>query len=174
MFRVKPTIYVKHIEDINYEKLKGNGIKLICFDIDNTLDAPDCMTVKIDASVEEALIKVENLGFEIFLISNNKIANRASSFANIRGYEFLDSANKPFQSKYKSLEILKRYKKKEVIFVGDKLVTDILGAEWYGSQSILVDPLVARPKNWYSAVMLLSDNIFSRMNGFKRGSYYDE
>lgn len=173
MFRIKPTYYVKHVSDINYEKLKAKNIKLICFDIDNTLDVPDKITDEILPEIERTLKKVEELGFEIFLISNNTIEGRVNSFASIRDYKYLDGARKPFQKKYKKIEELKKYSKSEIIFVGDKLVTDILGASWYGSPSILVDPLVPRTKNWYSGFMSFSDSVFSFLNGFKRGRYYD-
>ena len=33
----KPTMYKKNIFDIDYKKLKENGIKCLVFDLDNTL-----------------------------------------------------------------------------------------------------------------------------------------
>ena len=40
-----PKMYKKNIFDINYEKLKNNGIKCILFDLDNTLLAVNSNTI---------------------------------------------------------------------------------------------------------------------------------
>ena len=37
----KPTMYKKNIFDIDYKKLKENGIKCLVFDLDNTLGLID-------------------------------------------------------------------------------------------------------------------------------------
>ncbi len=168
----KPNLYVEHVSDINYENLKQDGIKLLCFDIDNTLDVPDRMTVKLEDKIEETLKVVNDLEFEVLLFSNNSIEDRVSSFAKLVDYPYVAFARKPFQKNYKNNEIIKKYPKKEVAFIGDKIVTDIIGAKRFGAYAILVDPLCPKNKKWYSIVMQVSEKIFTTIVGFKRGKYY--
>lgn len=168
----KPNLYVNHVSDINYEKLKENGIKLLCIDIDNTLDVPDRMTTELEKNIGETLAIVNELGFEVLLFSNNSIENRVASFAKLVGYPYVAFARKPFQKNYKNNEIISKYQKQEIAFIGDKIVTDIIGAKRFGSYAILVDPLCPKNKKWYSIIMQVSERIFTTIVGFKRGKYY--
>lgn len=170
----KPDIYVKHVSDIDFKALKEEGIKLICFDVDNTLDAPDRETKVIDDDIKPVIDMVNALGFEVLLFSNNSIESRVLSFARLCNYEYLAAARKPFQKNYKNHPMIQRYTRSEVAFVGDKIVTDIIGAKLFGSKAILVDPLYPQSKKWYSVIMQTSENIFTKLVGFKRGKYYGQ
>ncbi len=170
----KPDIYVEHVNKIDFKSLKNAGIKLICFDVDNTLDLPDRETKIIEPEVNKVLERVEEMGFDILLFSNNNIENRVRSFATIRDYEYVAWARKPFQKNYKENEKIKKYTKEEVAFVGDKIVTDIIGGNIFGSKTILVDPLFPKSTKWYTYIMNTAENGFTKLVGFKRGSYYHE
>lgn len=169
----KPDIYVKHVEDIDYMKIKKSGIKLICFDVDNTLDFPDTITSIVDKKVSDTLDVVNDLGFDVLLFSNNSLEERVSSFAKLTNYEYVAWAKKPFQKNYRENEKIKSYHKNEIVFIGDKIVTDIIGAKVFGSKAILVDPLCPKSKKWYSLIMKYSEKVFTLIIGFKRGEYYE-
>ena len=170
----KPDIYVKHVKNINFEKLKEDGIKLLCFDLDNTLDPADIITQEIDVEIEEVLKKIKELGFSIFLISNNSIKNRVDSFSKLSKIEGVHGARKPFQKTYKTNQTIQKFNKNEVVFIGDKIVTDVIGGNKYGSLTILVDPLVPSKKHWYTIIMNTCEFIFCAFIGFRRGKYYDQ
>ncbi len=166
-----PDAYVKTVFDINYNKLKENKVKLICFDLDNTLDAPDKISNKKNKDIENLLNNLKK-DFDILIVSNNTIQNRVSSFANLYDLEYIEAMKKPFKKNYQNDKILS-YKKEEVIFVGDKLVTDIIGANKLGYGSILVDPLFPNHKTWYTSIMDFSDKVFSFFTKVKRGEYFE-
>ncbi len=166
-----PNIYVKTVFDINYDKLKENKVKLICFDLDNTLDAPDKISKEKNVNIEK-LLKDLRKDFDLMIVSNNTIPNRVSSFANLYDLEYIEAMKKPFKKNYKNKKILS-YKKEEVIFVGDKLVTDVIGANKLGYGSILVDPLFPNHKTWYTFIMNFSDKAFSVFTKVKRGEYFE-
>lgn len=168
----KPDIYVKHVTNINYPVLYAQGKRLICFDIDNTLDVPDRMTTELEPGIEQVLNEVKELGFEVLLFSNNSIVERVSSFGELTNLPYVSWARKPFQKNYRENEYIKRYEKEEIVFVGDKIVTDIIGAKRFGAMAILVDPLCPKNKKWYSIIMESSEKIFTLLVGFKRGKYY--
>jgi HAD superfamily phosphatase (TIGR01668 family) len=170
----KPNIYVPHVKDINYIELQKANKKLLCFDLDNTLDPADNMTVEIDVEVKNALERIENLGFHVYIISNNSIKERVDSFKTLSGLEGIHFARKPFQKNYVNNEVISSYNKDEVVFIGDKIITDIIGGNLYGSTTILVDPLVVKKKKWYTIIMNISEYIFCKIIRFKRGNYYHE
>lgn len=173
MNRFKPTIYVEDASQIDFKQLEEHGIKLLCFDLDNTLDIPDRITTKLIPICESTLEQVAETNMKIFITSNNSIPNRVKSFADIIDTPYIAKMQKPFQKKYKSSTILNEYKPSEIIFIGDKLVTDVIGGNTYGSKTILVDPLVSNKKHWYTRVMTVSDAIYQSLIGFKRGRYYN-
>ncbi len=168
----KPDIYVKHVKDIDYKKLRESGIKLICFDVDNTLDRPDRITTELETNVATTLKVVNELEFDVLLFSNNSLEERVSSFAKLTNYEYVAWARKPFQKNYKTNQKIQKYSKDEIVFVGDKVVTDIVGSKIFGAKAILVDPICPKSKKWYSLIMKYSEIIFTSIIGFKRGEYY--
>lgn len=169
----KPDIYVESVFDIDYKNLQNKGIKLLCFDLDNTLDEPDNITVVIKPEINELLDQL-NKNFEVILISNNNIKNRVASFADIRGMYYIESARKPFRKTYKKDKVINNYTNSEMAFVGDKIVTDIIGAKRNKSVAILVDPLYPKNAHWYSVIMKISETIFCSLVRFKKGRYYDK
>lgn len=169
----KPTIYVSDIWKINYEELKMGKIKLLCFDLDNTLDRPDKLTEVVDLEVRNKLELLKK-DFEILIVSNNTIKNRVASFATQVDLEYIEGMRKPFLKKYKNNSVLNKYQKDEVIFIGDKISTDVIGANRFGSSSILVDPLYPKNKKWYAFVMHFIDKGLELLSGYRRGNYFND
>lgn len=173
MIKLKPTIYTKNIFTINFQEIKEAKIKLLCFDLDNTLSEPDNITKKIDIKIEKLLEQLQK-DFDILIVSNNTIPGRVEFFADQVKLNYIKSMHKPFQKNYKENINLNKYQKKEIIFIGDKIVTDILGANLYGSKSILLDPLYPKSKKWYAFLMDLLDKIIFLFASTKRGKYFND
>lgn len=134
--RFQPTIYQKSIYNINYNKLKKKGIKVLIFDLDNTLALID------EAKCPEKscrLIKKLQEDFKIYIISNNT-NNRIAPYVEKLQVEGIPNAKKPFTKGLK--KVLKAgYQKREMIMIGDQLVTDILSGNSFGIMTAWVDPL---------------------------------
>lgn len=166
---IKPNEYHKNVTTINWKRLYAQGYNTIVFDIDNTLDIPDKQTIK-SVKLEKFLKDIEMLGFDIYFMSNNH-QDRVESFTNHYNYKYSYDSKKPFQKKYHKL--LEEKNPGEVIFVGDKIVTDIIGGNLFRGYTILVDPLTQSKKYWYTKFMNFVEEIFRTITGFKKGSYYD-
>lgn len=173
MSKFKPNIYVEDASKIDYKEMEAMGIKLICFDLDNTLDIPDRITTELIPICTRTLESIAETNLEILITSNNSIPNRVKSFADLIDKPYIAKMQKPFQKKYKSSTDLKKYQPKEILFVGDKLVTDVIGGNRFGGYTALVDPLVSNKRHWYTQIMVVSDKIYQLLIGFKRGRYYN-
>lgn len=129
-----PYAYVDSVFVIDYKKLYALGYRGLIFDIDNTLvHHGDDSTPEVDA----LFLKLHQLGFQTVLLSNNS-EERIQSFIKNIETQYIDDAKKPDISGYLKAVKMMGLKKEEVIFIGDQLFTDILGANKSGIASILV------------------------------------
>lgn len=131
----RPDIYQKDVFSINYEKLKKKNIKVLIYDIDDTLIPSNEIKLK-----EETinLIKKLKKDFKVILLTNAP-SFRSSKIKKQLDIDCYSLSMKPF--KYNLHKIMKNYDKKEVVLIGDRLLTDIKLANNYNIMSILVDPI---------------------------------
>jgi HAD superfamily phosphatase (TIGR01668 family) len=145
----------KTIFDIDYTKLYESGKRIILMDIDNTV-------IPYDVAVPTEIImgffeKIRKMGFKLIFISNNN-NERVSVFAKAMGADFISQAWKPFKRGYnKAIALAKPYTKKQMISVGDQLMTDILGSNRMGIEAILVAPLKKKSEKWYTKVNRIAE-----------------
>jgi|SRR5690554_2683549 len=136
-----PNEFKQSIYEIDFLSLYDKGYRLLLIDIDNTLANYKTLLPSKD---NLKLIKtLQEIGFEVILVSNNNY-KRVSVFAEeISGVKFVHFALKPFKRGYKkALKIANRkYEKQEVVSIGDQLMTDIKGTNKMGFYSILVKPI---------------------------------
>lgn len=143
-----PARHVKSIFDITPELLKANGIKGIITDLDNTLvewDRP--------LATPELITWFENMkenNIKVTIVSNNKEI-RVKSFADPLHIPFIFRAKKPMSKAFKRAVALMGLKKEETVVIGDQLLTDVLGGNRSGFQTILVVP-VAQTDGWSTKV----------------------
>ncbi len=126
--KFKPDYEFTTSYDIDYEKLYQDGIRGVIFDIDNTLVAHDAPSNdKSDMLID----RLNEMGMQVFLLSNND-EDRVKLFMKDRNMNYIHKAGKPKTANYiKALEIM-GLEKKEVVAVGDQLLTDCMGAKNFG------------------------------------------
>lgn len=132
-----PDDYVSSIFDIDYNKLYSNGKRLILTDLDNTL-----ISYKATEPTDELYkwkSELEGMGFEIIIVSNSG-KKRVKHFANMLGIKYVNLSNKPLKRGFKkALKIAStKYKKEEVVVLGDQLLTDVYGAKRMKLSMVLV------------------------------------
>lgn len=135
--RFYPDEYVDSTYRIDFAGLYEQGYRGIIFDIDNTL-------VPHGAPADErsiALFKqLKELGYRMMLLSNNK-EPRVKMFNDAVGAEYIFKAGKPATGNYyKAMERM-HTEKKNTLFVGDQLFTDVWGAKKAGIRTFLVKPI---------------------------------
>ena len=134
-----PDFAVEAGYDLTVESLKRQGIKAVLVDLDNTLIAwnnPDGTP-----EMKTWLHDLRDAGIRIIVVSNNnqKRVKRAVEKFEI---DYIYWAMKPFTLGIDRALKLFHFEKKEVVMVGDQLMTDIRAAHRAGIRSILVKPLV--------------------------------
>ena len=168
MGRFKPEMYCKSVFDIKYDVLKEKGIKVLIFDLDNTIMTYD-ETVPRDGVV--SLFEKLSKDFKVFIASNNKEkrVKRIGKYMNVHAFY---SVVKPTK-KVKKL-LLHKYdvKMNEVAIIGDQVVTDIFMGNRLHMHTILVDPLGERDLKITYFNRWLEKRIMKRIK-LKRGEYYD-
>ena len=132
-----PDRYVASTYVIDFEKLYEKGYRGLIFDIDNTL-------VPHGAPADERAIalfdRLKKIGFKCCLISNNQ-EPRVKMFNEKIQVDYVYNAHKPSTKNYvKAMEIMGTNRKNSV-FVGDQLFTDVWGAKRTGIHNILVKPI---------------------------------
>ncbi len=132
-----PDESVSSTYDIDFQSLYEEGYRGILFDIDNTLVEHG------KGASEQALDlfhRLKEMGFQCCLISNNK-KQRVSSFNEKIGAHMIFNAHKPRRKGYREAMEMMGTNKKNTLFVGDQLFTDIWGAKRIGIRNILVKPI---------------------------------
>lgn len=144
MALLKPKEFKTSFFDINFKQYYDLGFREILLDIDNTLAPYNNLVLNNDQ--KNFINDVRNIGFRIFLFSNNSPKNIAP-LAKELNIEYMGHVYKPFSFGY--LRFFKQYEpdKTKILCIGDQLLTDIVGANILGLYSIYVDPLTLIDKN---------------------------
>lgn len=168
---LKPDMYKKTIYDINYKKLKELNKKYLFFDLDNTIISYK-ETVPTKENIE-LFNKLKKMGFSCFLFSNS-FSDRLKKIRDILDVEMYYNSMKPLNKNYK--KILKKYNKDECVFIGDQLMTDVLGAKKNNMFVILVDrigtyePITTKFWRFFEKIILKK---YKRKNILVKGKYYE-
>lgn len=157
--------------DIPFDLFYKNGKRVVLLDIDNTLIPYDMD--KADEKTANLLKKLGEMGFIVYFASNNhkpRVANFASDF----DYKYMANALKPFPKVFKWILKDSKVTKKEVLVVGDQLITDCLGSTRLGLDTILVRPLKKKSEKWYTRLNRHNEQIVLKRMKKKYPSVYRE
>lgn len=129
-----PYGYAPSVFAIDYKKLYEKGFRGLVFDIDNTLvHHGDDSTPEVDALFAE----LKNIGFRTLLLSNND-EERVSRFMKNIEAPYICNASKPEPEAYLKAVEMPGLNKSEVIYLGDQMFVDTVGANRCGLPNILV------------------------------------
>lgn len=166
-----PNIYKKNIYDIDYDKLKKMGITCLVFDLDNTLGLLENKRCPLKS---RRLIKKLQKDFLVLIISNNT-KRRIKPYLddlNIGGVAY---ALKPSVRGLRKIKKEYHLKKKEMVMIGDQIVTDVLSGNKFNIMTILVDPLGDKDLKITSINRYIENKIvkkYQKKGTFERGKYY--
>ncbi len=132
-----PKFFFERLIDITIDDLKKMNIKALSIDLDNT-SVYDCTMTPIKG-VKSWLKKVKEAGFKISFVSNS-FELRAKWMGKIFDCPSYGPAEKPDTKMIVMAAEKMGVKIHEMALIGDRLFTDILGANNSGAVSVYVKP----------------------------------
>lgn len=133
----KPEFWLRNVLSIDSDFLKKNGIEALILDLDNTLSMHG--NPMEEEGITDWLSEMKALGVKMMVVSNNT-NKRVAPLAKKLGLEFVANGAKPLTFGInKAMKSLGAEKKKTAV-VGDQIFTDVMGGNFAGTRTILVEP----------------------------------
>lgn len=132
-----PAVYQPSIYSIDYQKLKDAGVRLISFDIDDTITGQENQNPPKEA---KTLIEhLKNMGFQVFLLSNAR-PERVFQFADRLGLtgQSVARAEKPLSKQFTMIYNRFGLEAHQMAHVGNSQRDDVAGGNAAGVITCLV------------------------------------
>lgn len=144
--------------------LRSCGVKLLLTDLDFTL-APKSVKEPDDA-VRAWLAALRDAGITVMILSNNRNPLRVRRYCATLGIDFIGHAEKPSRIAYRRAMKRCAAAPGETAMLGDKLLTDCLGARRAGVLALMVEPKGGAVGPWQKVLHALQEP-------FKRACAHD-
>ena len=149
-FSMRPQRVYDGYEQIRGEELARRGIRLLLCDLDYTL-APKSQR-EPDETVRQWIDSLRRAGVEVMILSNNRSPARVERFCRDLGITYEGHAQKPSAKGFRRAMARVGVTPEETAMLGDKLLTDMLGAHRAGVLPVMVEPL-GGPKGAWNKVL---------------------
>ena len=163
-----PDYIYKNVEDIPHRLIKENDIKLILFDMDNTLVNHKYVYTN---ELKEWIRYIKNEGVMLYIFSNSRVSSAVKKIASELGMNYKYKVAKPRLSGYKKIIEETNIKKENIMMIGDQIFTDIWGGNRFGIKTILVSP-INKQEGIITKVKRPIEKLF--LNKIKKGEKYDD
>lgn len=138
-FSLIPDRLFRQYTDLTPGLLSQLGVRLLLCDLDYTL-APRSME-KPDAALHAWLDACRAAGITVMILSNNRSSRRVELFCGELGIHYVGHAGKPGTRGYCQAMAQAGETPEHTAMLGDKLLTDVLGAKRSGVLALMVEPL---------------------------------
>lgn len=141
-----PDLICDSVRQIPFEAFEKQGVRLVIFDIDNTLVSYE--TPIPDDALREFLLSFEKRGVRVALVSNNS-PERVEIFNRSLGFFVVSDAHKPLKRALKPVFEHFSIPSDQVLLVGDQLLTDVFAARLFGIRAVLVSPIQPKENSFF-------------------------
>ena len=133
-----PDYEYKRITDITVEDLHSMGARAVAVDLDNTtvLDS----TLHPPGGVREWLQTIRQAGFPVIIISNTYPIRAWLLSKKFGRLPWISFAGKPNTSAFFKAAKMLQVEVEDIAMIGDRLFTDVMGANKAGAISVKVNP----------------------------------
>ena len=152
-FSLIPDRVFDRYSDITAQMLHDRGIKLLLCDLDYTL-APRAVAVP-DTALRCWLDELRTAGITVMILSNNRSGERVNRFCKDLGIPYVGHAGKPSRRGYREAMQNAGANAAQTAMLGDKLLTDVLGAKRSGIRALMVEPLGGPVGKWNHVLHVL-------------------
>ncbi|MCW6664604.1 YqeG family HAD IIIA-type phosphatase [Aerococcaceae bacterium NML191219] len=146
------------------EMVLQQGYRAVIVDLDNTLVAWNCYepTPEMLAWVQA----MKDAGIAVYVLSNNTNA-RVQRVAQPAGVAYQANALKPRRKGFDAIVRDSNLPREQILVIGDQVITDIIGANRSGLDSVLVKP-IAQHDNVYTWVNRSIERLLLKTMGIDR------
>ena len=152
-FSLIPDRVLDRYSDVTPQLLESCGVKLLLCDLDYTL-APKSVP-KPDGALLAWLESCRRSGVTVMILSNNRSSRRVDTFCASLGIRYVGHAGKPSPRGYREAMEQAGVGPEHTAMLGDKLLTDMLGANRSGVLAVMVEPLGGPVGVWNHFLHLL-------------------
>ena len=138
-FSLIPDRLYDRYTDLTPALLRELDVRLLLCDLDYTL-APRSVE-KPDETLYSWLNACREAGVTVMILSNNRSTRRVEAFCGELGIRYVGHAGKPGVRGYRQAMEQAGQPPEHTAMVGDKLLTDVLGAKRSGILALMVEPL---------------------------------
>ncbi len=139
--RFYPTYVYPDVESIPYDLILGNNIKLVIFDMDNTLVDNN---YKYSEKLKNWTEYIASQGVKLHILSNSAMGKKVKKVAKELGMKYHYNASKPFKRGFKKVMQEFNFDKENILMIGDQLFTDVWGGNRVGVKTLLVCPIAEK------------------------------
>ena len=150
---LRPDRLFSDYSGITPELLHEKGIKLLLCDLDYTL-APKSQR-EPDEGLRRWLRELTQAGVTVMILSNNRSPARVEQFCRELGISYEGHAQKPQTVGFRRAMTRCGVTPEETAMLGDKLLTDMLGANRSGVLALMVEPRGGAKGAWNKVLHLL-------------------
>lgn len=142
-----PDVYQKSIYKIDYGKLKAKGVKLISFDIDDTIDDSiwnkargilSSVKVTMPKDAKELFRDLKSMGFTVTLLTNTSAGFAKDVCDDLHADGYIARADKPETRSFERMMAEYDVTPSQVAHVGNSIRDDIVGGNRAGVTTCLV------------------------------------
>ena len=152
-FSLIPDRVFERYTDITPELLSALDVQLLLCDLDYTL-APRS-AARADGELCAWLEELRRAGVTVMILSNNRSSRRVETFCGELGIRYVGHAGKPQIRGFLEAMVRTGTEADHTAMLGDKLLTDVLGARRSGVLALMVEPLGGPVGAWNHVLHLL-------------------
>lgn len=149
-FSLVPCMLLQSYADLTPQMLRQRDICLLLCDLDYTL-APKYIP-RPDERLRTWLVDMEQSGIRVMILSNNRSPVRVERFCRDLGIDYVGHAGKPGTRGYRQAMEKAGVTPAQTAMLGDKLLTDVLGANRSGVLAVMVEP-AGGPKGLWNHIL---------------------
>jgi len=140
-------------QEVTPQLLGQLGVGLLLCDLDYTL-APKSQRYPDDAL--RGWLKAHcDSGITVVILSNNRSDRRVQEFCGQLGISYVGHADKPSRKGFRQAMEQNGFSPEHTAMLGDKLLTDVLGAKRVGIPALMVEPLGGPVGHWNHVLHVL-------------------
>ncbi len=137
---IEPWLRLESADELPFERMAAEGAKAVLFDLENTLIPPGGPFTPEGRAI---IARARAAGLEVGVVSNAS-ASWVPAVLGDEGIPFVAPAGKPARSAFERGCALVGVSPGDAVYVGDQVITDVLGSQRAGMRAILLQPRYAK------------------------------